>query len=418
MATLAFAGSNAFAAGYEKTVLWSGKYGGIAGITAGNAQGADALAFNPAGILTAKTGQELSSNLSVVQSQFKGPIGSDNVQNTGDTTYVAPFSFIYSATVNEKLAFAIGGYTAGGAKAEYNAVTFPMSGTTNNALSGVVKTDLAIQEIAAGVAYKPMDKLKIGASWRVAMARANFASVVPNSGNTQVQNVEFSNLKDTQWTGYRLGAQWEEETWGVGLAYRSEMLFNASGDAAGKVGIGSGTTATLTSPGGATLSTALPMQISVGGWYDVSPKIWRAFAEYNFTNYSRVDVIGISGSGTVAGTTTAFPNLRMNWLDQHNVRLAGEYLGTVVPVRFGYAWTSQVTSTDYARATFTPPGQAHTFTAGTGMDFMEGTLRTNAGLDYTMSSGAGSSPKPSEGVRSGDYSVSALSLHLGVAYMF
>lgn len=406
-------GSGAFAAGFEKTVLWSGRYSGIAGVTSSNVEGAEALAFNPAGILVSKADRhEMSANLSVVQSQFKGPIASNYVQASGQSTFVAPFELTYAQDVNESLAFAVGTYTAGGAKAEYDPSTF--AGVATPVL---VKTDLSIQEVAVGVAYKPLDKLKIGAAWRMAVVNADFASYSLSGGGAVLAAAEFSNLKDTEYTGYRLGAQWTDDAWGLGLAYRSEMIFNASGNAAGTVTVG-GTALPMTTSG-VTVTTALPQQLTFGGHFDFVPKIWRGYAEYDFTNYSRIDAVTISGKFTapVVGQQS-FSSLRMNWIDQHTLRLAGEYMGYRLPIRFGYALTSQVTSTDYARAAFTPPGPAHTFTLGTGLDFLASALRTNAGLDYTFASGSGSPNANDLSARAGDYAVSSISLHMGISYLF
>lgn len=414
----ALAGQAALASGFEKTVLWSGRYSGAGGVTAPNVAGAEALAFNPAGILGATSAHEVNANISVLQSQFKGPVGADNVQTTGQTTYSSPFALIYAGKLSEDLAFAVGGYTAGGAKAEFNDVPFPISGTTNNARLVTVKTNLAVQEFAAGVAYRPMEKLRIGAAWRAAFVNANFASVgLPAGSNTALANIEFSNLKDSQYLGYRLGAQWTEDNWGVGLAYRSEFQFKASGDANGVFGQGASTQLSITSPG-VVVGTVLPQQLTAGGYFDVDPKIWRILLEYAFTNYARVGQIDIEGQYTISGIgQRTFMPLRMNWLDQHNVRLGGEYGGAVVPIRFGYVWTSQVTSSDYARASFVPPGAAHTFTLGTGMTFMD-SLRTDLGFDYTMASGTGNSGSSDPTARAGDYAVNAVSLFLGASYAF
>ena len=416
---LTAAASSAMASGFEKTILWSGRYSGIAGITAPNVVGAEALASNPAGILQAKPGQELNANLSLLQSQFKGPIGANDVQETGSTTMVFPFGLMYAASLNDNLAFAVGGFTVGGAKSEYDDIAFPIAAGTNNALKATVKSDLSVNEFSAGVAYKPIEHLRLGAAWRVSFVQADFASFsLPANNNTQVANLEFSNIRDTQWFGYRLGAQWTDDNWGAGLSYRSEVLFSGSADVKGNVGAGASTILPTTS-NGATVGSVLPAQVTFGGYYDFQPKVWRGYLEYDFTNYSRVDAININGSFTPqGGSSTNIPSLRLNWLDQHNVRIAGEYLGAVVPIRFGYAWTSQVTSSDYACATFVPPAAAHTVALGTGMDFMDGTLRTDAGLDYTFSSASASANPSDSAVRSGDYAVTAIGLHLGASYMF
>jgi long-subunit fatty acid transport protein len=330
---------------------------------------------------------------------------------------VTPVALIYSLTLSDQWALALGGYTTGGAKAEYDGVNFPLQ-SGNNPLAATVKTNLVVTELSAGVAYKPIEKLRIGASWRVSYATADFASfALPLGNNNAVSNVEFSNLTDTEYLGYRLGAQWEEDAWGVGIAYRSEIDFAASGSASGAVGIAGQGVLPLTSPG-ATVYTSLPSQLIVGGHCAINPS-WRAYAQYDFTNYSRVDVIGITGNYSVPTQgTSAFPGLRMNWLDQHVLRLAGEYLGLGVPLRFGYAYTSQVASSDYARATFAPPGAAHTVTLGSGLEFVENRLRADLALDYTTGSGTGNQNLNDPTARAGSYGVNAVAVNLGASYSF
>ncbi|MFN8370346.1 MAG: hypothetical protein U0T83_06950 [Bacteriovoracaceae bacterium] len=75
-------GANTFAAGFEKSVLWSAKWASLAGNAASGVTGADSVYYNPAG-LAAGANNELSLNFSPTYSQFKGPIPVSNVQVTG-----------------------------------------------------------------------------------------------------------------------------------------------------------------------------------------------------------------------------------------------------------------------------------------------------------------------------------------------
>jgi hypothetical protein len=107
--------------------------------------------------------------------------------------------------------------------------------------------------------------------------------------------------------------------------------------------------------------------------------------EYAWTQYSRIgEIVVESAAFSTTGNRTA---LLTDWRDQHNVRVGAEYLAMAWPIRYGYGFTSTVTNSDYARASFTPPGPAHTLTLGYGKRLCDGraeALRFDAGFEYTM----------------------------------
>ncbi len=168
----------------------------------------------------------------------------------------------------------------------------------------------------------------------------------------------------------------------------------------------------------ATAKTTFPQSWTFGFDHNLND-MWRLMAEYAWTEYSRIDKISVMGTvGTVSN-----PTVDQKWKDQHNVRIGAEYTGFNMPVRFGYGWTSQVTNKDYARAAFTPPGDAHTLTAGTGYSFE--TCMLNAGLEYTWAKASGNPNGAQPGnsaalsdLRNGNFSVEEYALHLGFTQYF
>lgn len=405
------------AAGYEKSIMWGGRSAGVAGIATPYMTGSQALYFNPAGLVGNTVGQDISLNVSPTSSQFKGPINNENAIASSQQSTAAPFGLIYGATINENLGFGIGGFISGGTNVMYENVPF-----TGYGEGAEVRSNLTVAEISAGAAYKVTEDLKIGLSWRFVMANAGFSSVsrVPVGGNVGLINSRFTDLEDTEALAFRVGAQYRlaEKTL-LGLTYRSEVNFEAAGTSSVRlIPPGGGAGSTLTSTG-VTARTTLPMQATLGLQHDFSDE-WRGLFEYAWTQYSRVGEIPIAGTFAFGGADRSFPALRQNWQDQHNVRVGGEYLATSWPIRAGYGWTSTVTDPALARASFTPPGPAHTVTVGTGQTFsvFESPVQFDAGFEYTTTEGDGEVNAADPNIRPGTYSAAAYALHLGLTYAF
>jgi long-subunit fatty acid transport protein len=147
---------------------------------------------------------------------------------------------------------------------------------------------------------------------------------------------------------------------------------------------------------------------------------WTFYSEYALTKYSKINEIKLTSTGTPAVNS----NLAKEWKDQHNLRLAAEMAGDW-PLRFGYGYTSTVTDASLARASFTPPGPAHTLTVGTGQAY--DTLRVDGALEYSTVAGDGGSAGAGEtnpttntkvDARTGSYAATAMVLHFGLTYGF
>ena len=76
-AALASAAPMAFGAGYERTVMWSGKQNGIAGSGVATVHDSEAIYFNPAGLANVDT-LEASANFSPTWVGSKGPVTAPN----------------------------------------------------------------------------------------------------------------------------------------------------------------------------------------------------------------------------------------------------------------------------------------------------------------------------------------------------
>ena len=412
VAIVALSAGQAFAAGYEKTIMWGAKTAGVAGISSPNAEGASSLYFNPAGLAGAKAGHDVDFEVSPTSLTLKGPIGTSNDVETSTVTY-APGGLLYNWTMSDQWGLGAGVYASGGSKAKFSDINLGYG-------RGDITTDMQILEFALGAGYKVNDKLKVGLAWRIVQATADLA-LLRRASSTAHINAKLNGLKDTQYTGFKLGAQYKAtEKTTIGLSYRSEVNFNTNGTISGNLLTPLGSSALVEGPANA--KTTFPQQLTLGAMHEYAT--WRSLLEYSWTQYSRIGEIPIEATIRTATTPLATgTRVQQEWKDQHNIRLAGEYLATAWPVRFGYGWTSQVTNSDYPRASFTPPAAGHTLTVGTGKAFDVGgkALTFDTAFEYTMASGSGGSAAAgnlTSDFREGTYSANVYSLHLGVGYTF
>jgi len=116
----------AMGAGFEKSTLWSGKYQGISGAATSSASGAEALYFNPAGIVGGKSHQEATLNLSPTVIEGSAPVvESASRSETGKGFAILNGLFYRYKSSESPWAIGAGVYTAGGVNIQYNDVIIP-----------------------------------------------------------------------------------------------------------------------------------------------------------------------------------------------------------------------------------------------------------------------------------------------------
>ena len=406
--------ASAFAAGYEKNILWSGRHAGVGGTSAAWASGGEALVFNPAGLATEQGKREVVGNISIISSQYKAPVVTDNSSmSSARKNSIVPAVF-YGANPTEKLGYGIGLYASGGTTVEYKGIDLSTLGNSNRP---DLKTELTAIEASVGAGYKVMPGLKVGAAYRFGIIEAELSSLTPIGGANVVQG-SIQDIKGTQ-HGFRTGVQWapEGKNYGLGLVYRSPLHFEASGDLSANLLSASASTP-LTTSGRSTIKTIMPAQFNFGGYYNIVPDVWRAHAEYVWTQYSRNQTLDIGGTVTLPGPATVqVADINQRWRDQHNIRIGGEYLKCKYPIRFGYIWNSGVENPSFARSIFAAPGKANSFTLGTGRSTDKWDF--NVATEYTVAKADNAVVTTSAlTARSGKYTTSAVSLHTGVVYKF
>jgi long-chain fatty acid transport protein len=330
----------------------------------------------------------------------------------GKQTTSPIFGALASYAINEKLAIGVGSFVSAGARAEYEAAptSAPLTITLNP------KTDLYAIEHSAGVGYEVMPGLKLGASLRYTQVTATLVSASMLSA-TLIGESTFSEMKASQFGGFRFGASYDGGSWGVGANYRSAVNFSATGtgtirtESAGAPG--TITTRDLTNP---TIASTLPAQLALGGHFNASDAL-RLAAEYVLTNYQKVAALDIGGNLPTALGGSALPDLNLGFKNQTNLRLGASYvLNNDWTLRGGYVYTSQVTPAELARPTLTPPGAAHSITAGFGTTLTP-SMDLNVAGEYTTTKGTGTGNTAAQ-TKAGDYAASGYVFHSGVSYRF
>lgn len=423
-------GAQAFAAGFEKTVTWSGKHAGQAGIGIATVAGPESLYFNPAG-LASGTGTEMSLNFSPVFGQFKAPFADAGsaVARDGKRSFSPIFGANFSHKINEQLGVGVGAFVSGGTRAEYEAFTDATTGPFDD-LDPTFKSYLSILEVVPGVAYAISDDLKIGLGlrWLFVGGDFNYASNIQTAAAFEQQ---FSNLKANKFGGVRAGIQYapRDSNWGLGLNFRSSVDFTAEGDVKYRLdpqlGTAGNTIQEFNSTGGS-ISGTFPWQLGIGTWFDLSPKKFRVGLEYSFSQYAKNRVLGIhnpsdfstAGGGALATAATLSSNndISLSWHNQHVARIGFEYMLETLALRAGYAYTSQVTDTKNPLPTLASPGAGHSITLGAGAPIMD-KVEANLGVEYSMASGTPAAADVGA-TRAGEYSSNAYAAHVGVNVAF
>lgn len=401
----AFMSSAVFAAGFEKNVLWSGKYQGFAGAATSSVNDSQALFFNPAGLGFVEGKGDVSLNFSPTFSKFSGPVSATQTDKDSKEAFSPLGAATSSYRLSDRFVLGLGAFASGGTNTKYDGING--GGTIT---SGTAESTLRILDFTLGAAAKVTNEFSLGVAWRVSYVTAELASVA--SPNLQLK---LKDLKSTDYSSFRVGAQYKTEDLGIGLNVRTPVKMTLEGDAEL-----SGNAAYNGTYSGATVGAEFPFLIALGGDYKIA-RDWTLYTDVSWANYSaneKLDITASSANNVVANAVlggVSNGDIKLNWKDQWVARLGTEWRAIENwAFRAGYAFTSRVTSEDYAKATLSPPGNGHTFTIGTGADF--GALSADLALDYSLVSGSGRDLQA--GGLSGDYKTTAYAAHLGVTYSY
>ncbi len=277
-----------------------------------------------------------------------------------------------------------------------------------------------------GAAYEVQPGLRIGLAWRIVDVKGALSTSKALVNAPAITYVRIFDAKDTKYDGFRLGVQYQspDKDWGVGASFRNAVSIEAAGSVDGEAKLtGSGTNTTANFLPGATVGTSFPWAISFGGNMKLSDFVLMSGVDY--VNYKANKELKIQGTLN----NNALPNIPLNWKNMWNIRLGTEYSGIESwKLRAGYILTTKVTSESDTRATVSPPGLGHTFTAGLGYGLWQN-LDVDGAFEYAFNSGTGAMTAGTTGSGSGqsreflagtntDVKAHVTAVHTGVTYKF
>ena len=414
---LAVSAGNAFAGGYEKATLWDAKYSALAGAAASSVDDSSAIFFNPAGLAFAER-NDVALHLSPTLSRVDSPAEGNDSFVKGNKKFTPSSGFTGLYKLNDKFTLGYGIYAAGGSVSEYD-VTYGSSAP----LTDTYSTDVKVIEGGLALAYRINNNWSVGGTYRISYAYAdiNMMSAVPYTpGESAGVQVSYNDMTGWDKSAVRLGAMYrsDDNRWGWGINYRSEVLVKAEGKASFKTGVPGGVGGDFSNKD-AKAETALPMQISTGVDYRLNDDL-TLFGEVTFSKYSTNKSIPFESDEQALVVNEIY----QNWEDQYNYRIAAEYTGIAGwALRGGYIYTTAVVPDDYASPTFSTPAAAHTITFGAGTTIMDGKVELDFGADYNLvhnkdAKGGGEITNTRSRAPSGEYKSQAFALHMSTTYKF
>ncbi len=410
MAALAALGAGSVSAGgFEKATIWSGHYSGIGGAATSHVSGGESLFFNPAG-LAGGEGGDVSLNFSPTWGQYEGPIGrgaSGATLNTKGERSLSPvFGGVASYKVNPELGVGAGVFVSGGSTVDFGGVDFSaFAPPLFNSYEPSLSTKLSLTELTFGAGYTVMPGLNIGASWRYSMVKATLCA--PSFSSPSLIETCLNDLDDKNAAGFRVGAQYATDGWGLGFNVRTPIKFSATGKAAVRKSVANATPVAdpaLGDGADATLSSEFPLQVEIGGNWALSSDL-KLFLGYSLSKYSVNEVLTQKVATSTSETT-------LDWADQHTVRLGAEHMMGETALRAGYVYVTPVTNKKYAQPTFSSPGPGHVINLGAGFGIMEN-MKLDLSAEYSLASGDGEAP-----AKVGEYKSKGYALHTGLNYKF
>ena len=297
---------------------------------------------------------------------------------------------------------------------EYGDIT---TGTGATAQTGDYSTNIKIIEAGLALAYRIDNNWSVGGTYRLtyAVADINMASAEGPYG----VNVRYEDMVGWNTFGMRIRAmsRANNNRWGWGMNYRSEVEIEAKGEASfDKFGSNdfSGESVTAT--------TTLPFQISTSIDYRITDDA-TLFGEITYSNYSNYST-NKSIKFTSDDIDLPVKEVVQEWNDQYNYRMAVEY--TEIEdwaLRGGYIYTTAVVPEEYASPTFSTPSFSHTVTFGAGRTFMDGKIDMDLAADDNIvrnndGKGGGTVSNTGATASSGHYESKAYAVHMSLRYNY
>lgn len=420
---------SSFAGGYDVGNLWSAKYSAVGGAAVSNVAGAQSIYFNPAG-LAQSSSTEWDLNINNAYAQKTAPLTSEGTTNSGGSSKKTPLLYIpvnglfYSKMVKKDLGLGAGLYVAGGTGAKFEDINF---GNQFTELRPDVESTIFLIEMGIGAGYQVSSAVSVGFTWRPTFislnSKAAALSDLDADGNPDILLApEFKNVSDLILSAFRLGIKYQpsRKFWGLGATLRSEDDFIAHGKTRGTSELAGSGTASKIDGGDVSVTSTLPLKLSLGGHLDSSPQL-RFMTQYDFIRNKRVgrlningDPINVNGVGAIPVSALSIPT---DWNNQHVYRFGAQYkFPEIWTVRAGYIYSTQVVPNDRATPTSTSPGPEHSYNvgAGKGIKLFNNSFEFDFAFEYVTISGKGKNSKP--GSLDGRYVTESYSFFTALAY--
>ena len=223
---------NAVAGGFEKATMWDAEYAALGGAAVSSVNTSSAVFYNPAGLARIES-NDFTLHTSSTFTQTNGPAEGSDTYVKGEKNFAPNGGMAGAFRLNEKLVMGYGFYGSGGSSAGYEDVTVggivPIVGDLR--MTGEYSTDIKIMEAGLALAYQINNNWSIGGTYRLSYTQAdiNLASSLGSIGAL----VGYNDLSGFNAFGVRLGTMYrsDDNRWGWGLNYRSDVSIEADGEA-------------------------------------------------------------------------------------------------------------------------------------------------------------------------------------------
>ncbi len=319
--------------------------------TAAAAQDASTVFFNPAG-MTYVQGKQVVLGLDAVRPSVKFsdrgtamPAGitarNGNGGDAGDWALIPDAYFVMPIAPN--LSLGLGLNAPFGPKTEYD----------GNWIGRfhAIKSEIKTINVNPSVAWKVNDIVSLGAGLNYQRFQAelsnavNFSAVIPGlEGRAKVKG------DDSSW-GYNLGAIFQvSPTTRVGIAYRSAIKFNVSGDVnfdrpVTGVGAADAAIAAATPNGPVKVDIKMPDSLTLSAYRQLTDK-WEVLGDLQWTGWSKIPRLEIyRTSGTLLSRE------ELQWRDTYRIALGANYRYTTQwMIRMGIAYDQSPVGDQYRNA--------------------------------------------------------------------
>ncbi|MEZ4872155.1 MAG: outer membrane protein transport protein, partial [Bdellovibrionales bacterium] len=237
-ASLLFASSAFGSTGYEKATIFSAKNAGLANATSGVVGGGDAIYINPAGLVNGPD-RQFSFSLAPTSRENTGPTIAGSSTRERSERYLSPnLGITAKYKLDEQWHLGWGIYGIAGSVLDFGAQDFAGTGIPSYAaltLEPEVVSAIGIMEFSVAAGYKINDEWNVGIGWRASFVNAELAgysaldaSTLPPAGGLAA--VKYEDLAGQNFSGLRLGTQYNGGNWGAGFVYRTRVDFKVEGD--------------------------------------------------------------------------------------------------------------------------------------------------------------------------------------------